>query len=234
MRRTPLASLVLIALAWTSGCAGGGGVSPSGGNTTPSPALLNGQYAFVLSGFDPANPIAIAGSFKADGQGNITAGDVDVNDNGIHSSSISLAGTYAFDTLPTGTIGLGTLGTITLTNAVGSVTHLLKFGFSINSAGTFGSIMDLSANNFIVAGTVQKQSVFTLAGLAGSYAVILNGLNFAKATSVIGRFTLAADGTTSNLSFDRSIAGVGTAGPTTIALTVTATLPPRTLAAVAH
>jgi hypothetical protein len=225
MKRIVLASVALIALAWLSGCTSSGG-SLASGNTTPSPALLNGQYAFVLSGFDPTNPITMAGSFKADGKGNITAGDVDVNDNGTISSSIALTGNYGFDSLPTGTIGLGTLGTIVLTNTVGSVTHPLKFAFALNSSGTFGSIMDLSTNNFIMAGTMQQQSVFTLAGLAGSYVVTINGKaqinSVLQPTSALGRFTLAAGGTTTNLSFDRSVSGVGTAAPAAATLTFAA------------
>lgn len=222
MKRIVLASVALIALAWLSGCSSGySSNSNTNGYTTPSPSLLSGQYAFVLSGFDPTNPITMAGSIKADGHGNITAGEVDVNDNGTISSNGSpLTGTYAFDTLPTGTIGLGSLGTITLTNNVGSVTHPLKFAFSLNSGGTFGQIMDLSTNNFIMAGTMQQQSVFTLGGLAanGNFIVTLNGktqiAGVTQPTSALGRFTLAASGFTTNVSFDRSVSGVGTAGPT--------------------
>lgn len=80
--------------------------------------------------------------------------------------------------------------------------------------------MDISTNNFIMAGTMQQQSVFTLAGLAanGNFIVTLNGKTqisgAVQPTSALGRFTLATAGTTTNLSFDRSVSGVGTAGPT--------------------
>lgn len=214
MRRVLLASLALIALGWMSGCAGSNNSSSSGGSvTTQSNSLLNGQYGFALSGYDSSElPMGMAGSFKADGAGHITAGDVDVNDNGVISSSTALTGTYAFDA------GEGPVGRILLTNTVGSVTHTLEFGFAVNSSGTFGSIMDLSANNFIIAGTMQVQnsSTFTLAALAGSYIVTLNGRNQSLPTSAIGRFTLGSSGATSNVSFDVSVSGsvVGTAGPT--------------------
>jgi hypothetical protein len=42
----------------------------------------------------------------------------------------------------------------------------------------------------------------------------------AEPISVLGRFSLAAAGTTTNLSFDRSVSGVGTAGPTAGTLTL--------------
>jgi hypothetical protein len=228
MKRIVLASVALMALAWLSGCSSGSSSPANSGEATPSPSLLSGQFAFVLGGSDatasPYVPIVMAGSFTADGKGNITAGDIDVNDNGVHSTSATpLSGTYAFDTFQTtGTIGYGALGTIVLTNTVGSITHTLKFGFSLNSGGTFGSIADLSANSFVTAGTMQKQTVLTLSGLANgstnSYVVELDGRNLQPAavpTSVIGRLTLAAAGTTTVLSFDRSMSGVGTAGPST-------------------
>ncbi len=156
--------------------------------------------------------MSMAGSFKADGLGHITAGEVDVNDNGVVSSSSALSGTYAFDTG-----GQGTIGTITLTNSVGSITHPLAFGFALQASGAFGDIMGLDTNNFIVAGTMQQQnsSVFSLSSLAGDYIITLNGRNAATPTSALGRFTLGSNGASTNVTFDRSISGVGTAGPTT-------------------
>jgi hypothetical protein len=94
MRRTLFGFLTLIAIGLFVGCGGGGygGGNPGGGN--PQPNALNGQYAFVLAGFDSnGSPVGIAGSLKADGLGHITAGEVDVNDSGTISSSASLAGT---------------------------------------------------------------------------------------------------------------------------------------------
>ena len=56
-----LADVAVVVFGWTAGCGGSGG--PSAGGVT-SPTALNGQYAFVLSGFDSAlNPISMAGSF---------------------------------------------------------------------------------------------------------------------------------------------------------------------------
>ena len=217
MRRVLFASLSLLALAWMSGCSNASSGSAVA-NTTPSPSGLSGQFGFVLSGFDPVNPIVIAGSFTANGSGQITAGDVDVNDNGVHSTaSAAITGSYAFDSLPAGTIGLGALGTMVFTNAVGTVAQPLKFAFALNSTGTFGTIIDISANSFVVAGTMQKQSALTLASLAGGYVVTFNGKSQSSPASAIGRLTLGSTGTVTAASFDRSISGVGTAGPNTTA-----------------
>ncbi len=109
--------------------------------------------------------MSIAGSIKADGLGHITAGEVDVNDNGAISSNNSLSGTCAFDSNipPAGSYAFnsnvqGTLGTIALTYTVGKVSHPLAFGFSLQAGGGFGQIMSLDTNNFTASGSMQQQS----------------------------------------------------------------------------
>jgi hypothetical protein len=204
--------LIVIALGWTIGCGGvvGGsgsnGGSGSGTNPTAMVATFNGQYAFLLRGFDASgNPMALAGSVSADGKGAIMAGSADVTDNFVLSSTTALVGTYTLD---------NTLrGVITLTDTFGSITHPLVFAFAMKSNGTFGEIMGLDANPFTVGGTIQQQtsSAFSLAGIAGSYAFELdsNAPNETKRQSTIGRFTLAANGTTTNGLLDTSLAGTG-------------------------
>ena len=216
MKRALFGFLALIAVGLMAGCGGGYNGSLLGGGGTPQPNALNGQYAFVLTGFDSSgNPMGMAGSFKADGLGDIT-GEVDVNDNGTVSSSTSLVGTYAFDANQ-----LGALVTVAFTNSVTNVAHPLAFGIALQANGAFGDIMSADANNFILAGTVQQQnsSVFSLTSLAADYIITLNGRNAAVPTSALGRFTLGASGASTNVLFDRSIAGVGSAPATSAVVT---------------
>jgi hypothetical protein len=214
MKRGLLVSLSVVALGWLAGCGGGINSISGGGGTQPN--ALSGQYAFLLAGFDSSgNPMGMAGSFKADGFGHITAGEVDVNDNGTAATSSSVSGTYSFDN--TGTGNNTTLGTVSLSTTVGTVaTHALGFAFSLQASGAFGQIMSLDQNGFIAAGTMQLQSssAFTLAGLAGDFVASLDGRTSSSPTSALGSFTLASSGATSNDTFDRSIAGVGTAATT--------------------
>ena len=71
--------LIAVALGWSVGCL-------SAGRSTNPPATMvstfNGQYAFLLTGFDTTgNPMAqVAGSMTADGKGDITAGSADVTE----------------------------------------------------------------------------------------------------------------------------------------------------------
>ena len=92
-------------------------------------AALNGHYAFLFNGFDDASgmQVAVAGSFTADGFGNIISGIEDINQpSGIHTS-VTFTGTYI--------IGLDNRGTSTFKNALGgSVTYALAVG-SFNSDG---------------------------------------------------------------------------------------------------
>src|SRR4029077_18582838 len=60
---------------------------------------LNGQYAFLLGGYDGDGNVAMAGSFTADGNGNITSGVADY----IFSSAIFVATNLTF----TGTYSVG-------------------------------------------------------------------------------------------------------------------------------
>jgi len=189
-------------------------------------AAFSGQYAFSLVGFDATgSPLSMVGSIKADGLGNITAGEVDVNDHGTVTSVGPLSGTYGFDSNvpPAGTYtfygnGQGALGIIELTYTIGGVSEPLAFAFSLQGGGGFGEIMSLDRSNYIASGKMELQSssAFTLASLAGDYAMALTGSSGSNtATAAVGRLTLESNGASSNVSFDRAVAGVGSAGPTT-------------------
>ena len=167
----------------------GGGTTGGGGATGPN-SLLNGQYAFSFSGTATAtgNPVILAGSFKADGAGDITAGVEDYNEisfvNGVSSvllQGVSLKGTYS--------IGSDGRGTLTFTNfnpnqvfkfAVETNNHgqLIRFDSAASGSGTFD---------------LQTTSAFSLSALQhGSYAFDWNGTDSAgNPYSAIGAFNLS-------------------------------------------
>jgi hypothetical protein len=192
-----------VAFALASGCKSSSS-DTGGGAPPPTTNVLNGQYAFVLSGFDSTgNPMGVAGSITADGHGNITGGSVDVNDNlVISSSSGALSGSYTFDS--------NSRGTITLTNTVGSVIHPLAFAFTLKTDGTAGSMIGIDANGFVISGAIQKQdaTAFSFSKLAGDFAFEFTA-NAAGRLAVIGRFTLGQNGMSTNGIADFSQAGTG-------------------------
>src|SRR5467141_2145692 len=84
---------------------------------TPAPAdlaKLTGPYAFLFNGFDSGGAVVIAGSFTADGSGNITGGLEDISRVSGVSTSVPFTGTY--------TVGAENLGSMSLTSTTPAVT----------------------------------------------------------------------------------------------------------------
>jgi hypothetical protein len=147
-----------------SGC--GNGSSVSGVVTPPSGssnALLEGQYAFEFAGQNGNGFLTAAGSFTADGKGNISGGLEDVN-NGAGIQSLTFTGTYAIGSDRRGTAFLTTSnGNATWDFTMVSSSHALLIRFD-NFATASGSIDQQDATAFSTA-ALQGQYVFGLAGL---------------------------------------------------------------------
>jgi hypothetical protein len=194
-----------IALTLVSGCGSGGGNLLTG---PPLVNVFNGQYAFVLSGFDPAgsHPMAIVGSVTADGLGHITNEIVDVNDNQVVSfSNSAVPGSYTLDS--------NYRGIIALSGTFGSVTHPLAFAFTLNAGGISGDLIGFDANNFVLSGTIQKQdaTAFLISKLAGDFAFGIDS-RVPFQSSTVGRFTLGQTGISTNVQIYSSSAGVYSTG----------------------
>ena len=149
---------------------------------------LNGQYAFLLSGFDAGGPVAIAGEFIADGAGHLTNGLQDVNRTSGVSTSQAFTGTYAIGADNRGTL---TIGTATFAFAVGSIT---------SGVAAKAHIVEFDSTGTNVVGVVEKQdpTAFSVAQFSGDYAF---GAASAKAGggrwAVAGRFTASGNALTS-------------------------------------
>ena len=174
----------------------------SASNTTAiTRDVMFGPYAFVLSGFDQVGkPIGMAGSITADGNGIITAGQMDVNDNlTVVTSTTPLTGIYTLDS--------NLRGTITIT----SLTPNRAFAFSLKSDDSFGDILSLDTGKFVAGGTIEGQPssyYASLPYLAGDYAFKFDS-SAPTRQSTVGRFTLAASGAVTNGLLDTSVAGTG-------------------------
>jgi hypothetical protein len=163
---------------------------------TYSKFSLQGSYAFLLRGSDPSGLLLRAGSFTADGNGNITAGIEDIN-NGINlvQTAVPFTGTY--------TVGGDGRGSVMFTD-----------GFIANTAGdtsTF-SVVIVSAGqaqmeelDTFASGSgeadLQDATSFQTSAFSGEYTFDFSGVDAAsKPISTVGE--LFADG-----------AGGGTARP---------------------
>lgn len=163
---------------------------------TAKNAELSGQYAFLLQGFDDATgkQFAIAGSFIADGNGNVTKGIEDLNGPDGYKPVVSLTGTY--------NVGADNRGFATLTSSLGTTKFAIALG-SLNSSNvaTRGSLIEFDDTDGTTGKRgsgffyLQNSQSFTLSGIKGPYAFQFIGQTGQVGTrwALTGAFT--ADGT---------------------------------------
>lgn len=148
-------------------------------NVVNPDSALKGQYAFLFHGFDDATgkQVAVAGSFTADGFGNITGGEEDINGPAGPQTLVTFTGTYI--------VGLDNRGTATITNSLpGNVTYAFSLG-SINAGvATKVRFIEFDDNNGTTgtrgSGTMRLQDPAALsppniANIKGSYGFGISG-----------------------------------------------------------
>ncbi len=137
-------------------------------NFNGSLSAINGGYAFAFSGWDVhSQPAALAGSFQADGLGNITSGIADMNDNGTLSSYTAVTGTYTTDPVGSGVITLKLAAGLTVTYNYYQVTPT-------ELLATSGDLS--SATIPLVSGSaLQQTGPFSNASFTGANVLELNG-----------------------------------------------------------
>jgi hypothetical protein len=192
-------------------------ITPSGcGGVLGSEGLLNGSYAYVMSGFQgvaPGTYFDRAGSFVADGTGGISSGEEDFNvgTNGDDLHTVT-SGSYS--------VGPDDRGCMTLDYSDGLTA---TFRFSLGdiggvtakaaSRGRAVEFDDSTGLGYRASGTILQQTTGDLTGgvLQANYAFGLQGVNSSGGrVTQAGAFTLAPGTTTSNVSrgyFDYNNAG---------------------------
>jgi len=181
--------------------------SPCG---TGSESKLNGQYAFLLQGFDASGPVAVAGSFTADGTGKITAGQEDINRSA--SPPTNPAITTASSSYSVGADNRGCL-----TIVAGGTTSIYRFALDLFTSGVAAKahIVEFDATGVNLVGVIEKQdpTAFSVAQFSGDYAF---GAASSKAGggrfAVAGRFTASA-GVLTAVVVDTDDSGTPTAIP---------------------
>jgi len=186
-----------------------------------SNASVNGRNAFSFSGIDSAGEFFIAGSFQADGNGNITSGVEDLNHGTGVFTSVPFTGSYS--------VGADGRGSATITSSLGSS----AFRFVLGRTGGAAIIAFDSDHG---TGGVQKQdtSAFSSSAIAGNWSFSQSGIgSFGEPTADAGRFTLDAAGTvsagvedfndagvvSSNVAFTGSTSGISSSGRGTATFT---------------
>jgi hypothetical protein len=156
---------LFLLLAGMLGCGGDSGkflrLGPGQNN-----GMLNGQYAFTFSGQDSSGFLIMgAGSFTADGAGNISSGTEDVTVAGSGSQSLTLTGTYA--------VGADGRGTAFINTSKGPATW--QFTMVTSSQAL---LIRFDLGTITASGTIDKQdtTTFSTASLNGDYVFGLSGL----------------------------------------------------------
>jgi hypothetical protein len=180
--------LALTMLAFLVACGGSSSpravAPPTGGFNNGN---LNGTYVFSVSGIDASGfPLAVMGTFTANGSGSITAGTVDMNGGEFSGPapnlSISSGSTYS--------VGLDGRGRATLAvsgSPFSSNKLLLDF---VLSSSSHGLIIEFDGNGS-GSGTIDLQAAG--ATPTGSYAFILSGATVGSSPTnwaTVGNFTL--------------------------------------------
>ena len=155
-----------------------GGHASLRSNTKPALDPLRGSYVFFASGTDSRNhDYFVAGSFSADGRGNIT-GVEDLKRGSTVDSGVELEGAYQFDSIGTAVATLSDgnerVATVTFTIPSGSA----KAAFLYNGTAT---------------GTIQRQSTSGFSNV-GKFDYKLSGQGEDGEASASGSFVTAATG----------------------------------------
>ena len=171
--------------------------SVEGNSTSSNPANLKGSYAFLLRGFDSNGPVVLAGSFAADGAGNVSGGVEDVmRTTGSQTAAAITGGSYTVVAQGTLSVSFEQAGCLVLTTAGGTTTLAVSMGgCSTSSDLTSGACLadsngvaglyttgrliesdDASGTGTRASGIIRLQDNSALAaGLSGPYAFGLSG-----------------------------------------------------------
>ncbi len=141
-------------------------------NNCTNDASLQGSYALLSNGWSSATTAtSAAGSFAADGNGNISSGLLDVADQGNLSKPLqsgTFTGTYCVDS--------NNLATIKLTYG-GGLSGSNTFVAALDSSDGNGHIISYDSSDLKVSGRLRKQntSAFSPSKINGNYAFGLVG-----------------------------------------------------------
>jgi hypothetical protein len=177
-----------------------------------SESLLNGQYAFILSGYTAESSfLAAVGSFTADGTGKITAGVVDSN------GALVQSGASIDPTQSSYSVGSNHLGCATIVTSSGTFTTKLSVGGITSGVATAGRMVEwdnaTNINYLTAVGQILKQTVPTNLP-SGSYVYQQTGVYGSSnqyRTGVAGAITTAAGtsgGTITGGEYDVNVEGV--------------------------
>jgi len=164
-------------------------------------AMLEGQFAIELSGFDlTGGTLGAIGSITADGAGNITGGSLDLNRDRAPSVHITgVTGTYTLDSKRYGGISLRTAA---------ASDRPLAFSFALASDLQSGMIGGSDSNGVALSGQLLRQdrTAFALAKISSSFVFKLES-NSSDRLATVGKLSIGSNSILSGI-LDESKSGV--------------------------
>lgn len=153
----------------------------------PSAATLNGLYAFSIKGYNSYGLLLEAGSFQADGKGNITGGEEDVNSGAGVFGPVTFTGSY--------TVGTDGRTTLQVNPAVSSGLNAETFDAVLTSNSHARLIRYDAYATGIGSLDLQDSAAFNAAALKGNLIVSLDGIDVTGSiSSTAGIALLSFDG----------------------------------------
>jgi hypothetical protein len=144
-------------------------VSPAPTCTTGgSEAMLNGNYAFLLKGFDNSgNPALVGGVLTFNGSGSVTAGTIDLNGNatnGISSNTVAAGSIYH--------VGADQRGCMMINTAAGAQNYRLSLANISGGVASTAHVINFDSSGPFTSGIMRKQSAgsFSNASVNGTFA----------------------------------------------------------------
>jgi Putative Ig domain len=189
-------------------------------------ASLQGSYAFLLRGFDSTGPMVIAGSFTADGAGNVSGGVEDVMRSGGSQANLAIqpaSSSYAIFEQTGDTGNFSTRGCATLTAGGTTQTFAFSLGGCTTSIGNFGlcnsdsqgtpgvfttgRIIEFDGGGQL-SGIIRRQDTSAFStGLSGLYAFGLSGRDLSGGRFASAGSFSASGGTLASVAADINDAG---------------------------
>ncbi len=187
----------------------GGFTSQQSPNATLDATALNGNYAFLLAGSGLGGTITTAGSFFADGAGNLKSGVVDENlAPGAPALGLPIVANLAGDNYAVAPNGRGTA---TFTTAGRTYTFVFYLGpVGSNTTAVFQETDSgiASDGNF----TLQQSGPFTLASIQGNYAIETSGISGSSSQVSTGQIGADGAGTVTSGNIDTNTGGTLASG----------------------
>jgi hypothetical protein len=183
-----------------------------------SEALLNGNYAILVGGFDKAQPIGVGAVFDADGAGHIatTVGIEDINSAGNRGRYLDLT---IDSTKSSYSVGSDQRGCLTIVTAVGTgspspssspiyITFRFALGSVTSGVADSGHIIEFDSKGqygVSTAGSIRRQdpSAFSNSAIKGSYAFGASAQEVGLGKfGIAGAFTTDGNGNFTDLEAD--------------------------------